>query len=238
MRAEKAGDAEQRLFGLMAVAEEQQAAAREALDGFATERAALSQERAQLGEILEAVRTEAGWLRKTAAELGPKLALRVETAAKAAVKGELAEAGTTAATAVEAAAQPLLTQLSGVAEQAGAAEASLRHVAAWASWRLLGRGAVVVGLLAGLLWLADLSAWWWTERDLETLRSERTALQAEIAGLRANRDALAADRTRLVQEGVLARINRCNPGSRPCIRVDEAAGAFGTPADYRVILGY
>ena len=72
--------------------------------------------------------------------------------------------------------------------------------------------------------------WWWTERDLDTLRSERTALQAEIAGLR-------ADRTRLVQEGVLAKVNRCNPGNRPCIRVDEAAGAYGTPADYRVILG-
>jgi len=38
MRVEKAGEAEQRLFGLMAVAEEQQAAVRDALDGLAAAR--------------------------------------------------------------------------------------------------------------------------------------------------------------------------------------------------------
>jgi len=222
MRVEKAGEAEQRLFGLMAVAEEQQAAVREALDGLAAARTGLAQERAHLGEAVEAVRTEAGWLRTTAGDLGPNLAWRTEVAAKEAVKEELAGAGTLAVKAVEAAAQPLLTQLSGVAAQAGAVEAGLRRVAAWASWRLLGRGVAVVALLAGLLWLADLSVWWWTE----------------IGVLRGIRDELAAQRTRLVQEGLLAKINRCDPGHRPCIRVNEAAGAFGEQSDYRVILGY
>ncbi len=238
MRVEKAGEAEQRLFGLMAVAEEQQAAVREALDGLAAARTGLAQERAHLGEAVEAVRTEAGWLRTTAGDLGPNLAWRTEVAAKEAVKEELAGAGTLAVKAVEAAAQPLLTQLSGVAAQAGAVEAGLRRVAAWASWRLLGRGVAVVALLAGLLWLADLSVWWWTERDMERARGERMALQAEIGVLRGIRDELAAQRTRLVQEGLLAKINRCDPGHRPCIRVNEAAGAFGEQSDYRVILGY
>ena len=111
MRVEKAGEAERRLFGLMAVAEEQQAAVREALDGLAAARTGLAQERAHLGEAVEAVRTEAGWLRTTAGDLGPNLAWRTEVAAKEAVKEELAGAGTMAVKAVEAAAQPLLTQL-------------------------------------------------------------------------------------------------------------------------------
>ena len=238
MRAEKAGEAEQRLFGLMAVAEEQQAAVRDALEGLAAARTGLAQERAQLGKVVQAVQSEAEWLQTTAAELGPNLAWRTEVAAREAVKEALAGAGALAVTAVEAAAQPMLTQLSEVAAQAGAVEASLRRVVAWASWRLLGRGVAVVALLAGLLWLADLSVWWWTERDMDRARSERMALQTEISVLRGIRDELAAQRTRLVQEGMLAQIGRCDPGHRPCIRVNEAAGAFGEASDYRVILGY
>jgi len=38
--------------------------------------------------------------------------------------------------------------------------------------------------------------------------------------------------------GMLGKLERCGPKSRPCIRVDERAGSFGDQADYRVILGY
>ncbi len=38
--------------------------------------------------------------------------------------------------------------------------------------------------------------------------------------------------------GLLGKLERCGPKSRPCIRVDERTGSFGDQADYRVILGH
>ena len=38
--------------------------------------------------------------------------------------------------------------------------------------------------------------------------------------------------------GFLAKLGRCNPGNRPCVRINDGAGAFGTASDYRVLLGY
>jgi hypothetical protein len=42
-----------------------------------------------------------------------------------------------------------------------------------------------------------------------------------------------------VQAGMLGKIIRC-PGNRPCLRVDEGAGAFQSEGhnDYRIIQGY
>ena len=49
--------------------------------------------------------------------------------------------------------------------------------------------------------------------------------------MRANRDDWA-------KAGMLAKLEHCGPKARPCIRIDEGAGAFGNGGDYRVILGY
>ena len=40
-----------------------------------------------------------------------------------------------------------------------------------------------------------------------------------------------------VKTGALAKLTRCNPGNRPCVRVDERVGMFEGEghADYRVI---
>jgi hypothetical protein len=56
-------------------------------------------------------------------------------------------------------------------------------------------------------------------------------LQGEITELQANHDAF-------VRAGMLGKLTYCDPGNRPCIRVDEGAGAFGTNSDYRIIMGY
>ena len=231
MTAMRTDEIEQALFGMMALAEEQHAAVREALAGLGAERAALAQERAQLAQQAQAMRAEVAGLRQAANDVAPVLALSTQVAVERAVQRSLAGAGATAAEAVQAAAQPMLERLSGVAASAAAVEASLRRVVDWASWRLLGRGAALVAGLAGLLWLAHLSAWWWTERELRLTQAQRALLQSEIAGLEANRDAL-------VQAGALAKMSRCGTGSKPCIRINEAAGAFGSPPDYRVIQGY
>ena len=224
-------DRDQALFGLMAVAEEQQAAVREALAGLVAQQAALEQQQARLEGWTEAVRVEAVGLRRIAGEEGPGLARSTREAVETAVERGLAGAGSTATAAVQRAAQPLLDGLAGVAAQAGAVEAALRRVVGWATWRLLGQGVLAVAGLAGVLWLAQGAASWWGWRALEEVRAQKAVVEAEVAELRANRDAL-------VREGMLARIVRCNPGNRPCVRVNEAAGTFGEQADHRVLRGY
>ena len=54
---------------------------------------------------------------------------------------------------------------------------------------------------------------------------------AEVAEMQANRDEWA-------KTGFMAKLERCGPKARPCVRVNESAGAFGTASDYRVLLGY
>ena len=178
-------DAEQALFGLMAVAEEQQAGVRDALAGFAAQREALERQEVLLEGCAALIQTEVARLRRATDEVGPGLALATRGAAVAAVEQGLAGAGRTATAAVEGAARPMLERLEGVAAEAERVEASLRRTVAWASWRLLGWGVVVVGCLAGLLWGAHLSVWWWSERDMARLQEQRSLLQSEIAGLQA-----------------------------------------------------
>jgi hypothetical protein len=37
---------------------------------------------------------------------------------------------------------------------------------------------------------------------------------------------------------LLDKLTYCDPGNRPCIRVDEGARTFGTNGDYQIIMGY
>ncbi len=197
--------AEDRLYALMEVAERQQAAAQAALEGLAAERAALARERETLARQVQAL--QAG----------------VQGAARTAVAEGLAGAATEGVAAVRAATGPLLSRLAGMAEQAGQADAALRGVVAWASWRLLGWMAAAVALLV----------LWWDMGAVAAARAEKAQLRAEVAEMQANRDEWA-------RTGALAKLLRCNPGNRPCVRVDERAGTFesGGHADYRVIQGY
>ena len=181
-----AGD-EERLYGLMEIAERQQAAVQAALDGLAAERAAVAE--------------------------------------------SLAGAATEGVAAVQAATGPLLSRLAGVAEQAGQADAALRGVVAWASWRLLGWMVAAVALLVLLGWLASNAVLWWDTGTIGAAQAERARLQAAVAAMQANRD-------EWVKAGLIAKLERCGPKARPCVRINESAGAFGTSSDYRVLLGY
>ena len=119
----------------------------------------------------------------------------------------------------------------GVAAQAGQADAALRDVVAWARWRLLG-WLVAVGAAAAVLgWLMSSGVLWWDTGAIQAARAENARLPAEVAEMQANRDEWA-------KVGFLAKLGRCDPGNRPCVRVNEWAGAFGTASDYRVLLGY
>jgi hypothetical protein len=200
---------EDRLYGLMEIAERQQAAVQAALDGLVAERAALARER-------ETFAREVALLRA-----GTHQAVNLAVAegfGRAAGKG---------VEAVQIATRPLLSKLEDVTNSAASAETALRRVVSWASWRLLGwiMGLIVALVLLG--WLTGNVLVWW---DTGTINQ----LQGKIAELQAAHDSW-------VKAGMLDRLERCAPGNRPCVEVDESYGAFGTlgsPNDFRILKGY
>lgn len=62
--------------------------------------------------------------------------------------------------------------------------------------------------------------------------------QAEVAALREQRDALAANMAALERRGALTEIRRCGADARLCVRIDRHAPAYGPAGDYVVIKGY
>jgi hypothetical protein len=207
------GAEDSRLYGLMEIAEAQQAAVQVALDGLAAERVALQREREVLVRVAQAL------------EPGARAAVR------SAVTESLAGAATQGVAAVEVATRPLLGQLAGVTQRAGQAEAALRRVVLWASWRLLGWSVAAVSALGLLWWLASSAVLWWDAGAIGTMQVRKAQLEADVAALQATHDDW-------VQAGMLGKLTYCDPGNRPCIRVDERAGSFGDQGDYRVIEGY
>ena len=194
-------EAEERLYGLMEVVERQQAAVQVALEGLAVERLALQHERKALGFEVKAIGESAA------------------AAVRSEVRYSLAGAAATTAGALEVSTRPLLEKLNGVAAGAEQAQAALRRVVLWASWRLLGW---VVGAVAGLVllgWLASAAVLWWDTGAIEAAQLEKMRLQSEVAELKANREGW-------VKAGVLAKINTCGPKAWPCVRIDESAGNF------------
>ncbi len=143
---------------------------------------------------------------------------------RSAVAEGLAGAATQGVAAVQAATGPLLGELAEVTEQAGQAQAALRGVVLWASWRLLGWLVATVASLVLLGWLASAVVLWWDAGAI-------LAARAEVAEMQANREEWA-------KAGMLGKLERCGPKLRACVRVNEGAGAFGTTSDYRLLLGY
>jgi hypothetical protein len=202
-------EGEDRLYGLMEIAERQQAAVQAMLDGLAGERAALARERERLAREVAA------------------LGQGTRQAVHLAVAEGFAGAADQGVAAVRVAMQPLLGELASVTQSAASAEAALRRVVSWVSWRLLGWIMALMVALVLLGWLSGNALVWW---DTKTINN----LQDQITELRANHDAW-------VKAGMLGKITRCDPGNRPCVEVNEDAGAFGTPGgpqDYQVLKGY
>ena len=66
---------------------------------------------------------------------------------------------------------------------------------------------------------------------IQAARADKARLQAEVTEMQANREEWA-------KTGALAKLERCGPKARLCVRINEGAGVFGTVSDYRVLLGY
>jgi hypothetical protein len=163
-------EAEDRLYGLMEIADRQQAAVQTALDGLAAERAAWQRERERLAYEIQAL------------DLGTRAAVR------SAVQESFSGVAVQGVAAVQAASQPLLSKLAGMTEAAGQAERAMRGVVLWASWRLLGWLLAVVAGLMLLVWVANTGLLWWNASAIGAAQARKVELQAEVAEMQANRD--------------------------------------------------
>jgi hypothetical protein len=205
---------EERLYGLIEIAERQQGSAQAALDGLATERAALAQEREEWANTLGAISDE---LREAMRTFLSENAASVAAEPSADMSQDLV--------------QPVADVLARVSTEAKEAEATLRSVVQWASWRLLGWILAVIGGLMLLWWLAAASLLWWDSSAIGAAQVQKAKLQTEIAELQARHDAW-------VESGAQNKLERCGPKKRLCVRVDESAGPFGSHSDYRIVYGY
>ncbi len=206
-------ETEDRLYGLMEVVERQQAAMQAMLEGLVAERVALQREREKLARGVQGL------------EAGAQAAVRL------AVTESLSSVGPAIAAKAEDATQSLVGAVSGAASTAHEARAAMQEVVLWASWRLLGW--IVAALVALVLvgWLTSAAVLWWDRGTIAAATLEKAQLQTEVAELKANYDGW-------VKAGVQEKVIRCNPGNRPCIRVNEGAGKFGEQGDVRVLGGY
>ncbi len=193
-------EAQQQLFGLMAVAEEHQKTVKAALDGLAAERAALAKERAAVAQAAASVASIAAEVRQATVD-----------AVSASVRQSLTGVSDTAAKALEGAATPVIERLSGVVRTAGEVEGSMRNAGAWFAWKWV---AVAAGGLVGVC-LAAYGALAWQLHQISSLRDEKVALQSDIEQMRAHVAALEKRGGRIVT-------NTC--GGRLCIEASSNQG--------------
>jgi len=219
-------DAQQQLFGLMALAEEHQKAVQAAIEGLADERAALAVERVAVAEAAASVAGVADAVRRATADVVPALQGAAAKVLAASVKQSLAGVADTAAKALGEATKPVIGSLSSVVQAAGEAEDSMRSAGAWFAWKwvaVAGGGAVGVCLLA----YASLA---WQLHQVESLREEKAALQDEVVQLQANANEWA-------KQGGRVKLERCGEASRLCVRVNKSV-SYGKDNDHFVLRGY
>jgi hypothetical protein len=219
-------DAQQQLFGLMALAEEHQKAVQAAIDGLAEERAALAKERIAVAQAAASVAGVAGEVRKAAADVIPALKRAAGEAVGTSVKQSLAGTTDAAVQALEEATKPVIGRLSSVVQAAGEAEGSMRRAGAWFAWKwvaVAGGGAVGMCLLA----YASLA---WQLHQVESLREQKAALQDEVVQLQANVNEWA-------KQGGRVKLERCGEASRLCVRVNKTV-SYGKDNDHFVLRGY
>lgn len=202
-------DVQEKIFALMALAEEQQKSAQGA-----------AQELALTAQTLTIATT-------TLTQLAPVL----ERAVAQAMGQSLAGVSRIAAASLESAAGPILSKLDGVTHQAEAAETKLKGAVAWFSWKWAGIVSASITAMFVVWWLLAQALLWWQRDAVDQLHAQRAALTRDIAQLQAQARAYEARAGR-------AMLTTCGAANRLCVRVDRQAGAFGAEGDYMVLRGY
>ncbi|MBE9610909.1 hypothetical protein [Chitinilyticum piscinae] len=208
-------DAQQQLFGLMALAEDQQKAVQAAIEALEAERETLQREREAFKQATSAAAGVVVEVKQAAAAAIPGVQKAAENAVGAAVRVSLAGASQAAANALETASSPILSALTGVVRAGESAADRLNAASAAFGWRW---ATVAGGISAGAIVAVSLVAWgavWWQRGEVESLQAERQALATDVARLQVS----VAD---LEKRGGRIVMNDC--GGRLCI---EASGNQG-----------
>lgn len=208
-------DPQKQLYGLIAVAEEQQKAAAAAIAGLAQERAALARERTALAKAAASMADQAAAVVEASTEAAPTLKEAAGSAVDAALGVGIGELSKKAVGAWEKAAKPALDTLKAATEEAKEASGTLESALSGFKQRA---ARVVMGLSAGAVAVVGLSAWGmvaWQRHQVASLQQERQALTGEVEQLRANVAALAKKGGRIV-------MSDC--GGRLCVEVSSNQG--------------
>lgn len=206
------GDREQELFGLMAVAQEQQQAA-------AAQLAALEKQRAQLTATIEQARRAVEAMRDAGAASAGLIEQAAQQAVEKGVDAALWRVSEATKESLANATGPALNAIKGAAGRAQEAEQSLRDAVGWVSWKWATIcGAVAAGMLAAVWSLAMILTPGWDEIQ---------ELRATVADLE--------------RRGGKIKLSTCGDRGRLCARIDvKASGAvYGANGENLMILsGY
>lgn len=214
---------EEKLYALMAIAEEQQTAAQRAIEGLVAEREKLSQQRSAVAKLIR--------------DLGQSSEMAgraMEKAAGAALQGAADKSVTLVSHAVAEAFKrtlsPAVANLTTIVESAAEAERQIRSALAGFSWRsMMMVSAIVMGVLLAI-WLAGMVSISWQRHQINNLSQERAALELEVRTLREQADDLA-------KRGGRAKLVTCGNRKRLCAEVDLKV-RYGERGEYFVLKGY
>ena len=176
-------NADERIYALLAVVEDQQNAVRAGIQGLAQERAALATERVALVQQAEQLKRLTDKLVSAVGSAIPQMAHTAGEASRAAISEMLRLSGEAAAKAAAKAALPELAKFTAAVDSAaavqiqlGAAVKDFRRKWTW----------VVAFAIAAMVLSAALVAYgaaWWQLRDLGQLQVQRDQLSAEVKTL-------------------------------------------------------
>lgn len=186
-RARNAG-ADERIFGLVAIAEDQQAAVRAALEGLAIERAELAKDRVTLVQAGERMQKLSEELAKVVLRAVPQMLEASGKGATQAVNTALAGVGKETINVVATAAQPAFDSIAESVESAATVQRQLEYAVRdfGRKWTWVVACAVAGAILATAL--VCYGAVWWQLRQIEQLTVQRDKLAAEVESLQGQAD--------------------------------------------------
>lgn len=216
-------DKQEHLFGLMAIAEEHQAAVLAAVEALAAERQVLGEQSAahskQLRELTRAANDAVRAMEWAAGD-----------AVRVAMARSIADTSNAVAGAFDAATRPFLKRLDDSATIAFQAQSQLGVSMARLSWQWIYLAGACAGAVLIAVWLAATLFTEWQRHENSNLIDERDELKAEVAQLRSQSE-------EWTKRGGRAKLEKCGNPARMCVRVDNRI-AYGEDSDYFVLKGY
>ena len=185
----KFSDADERIFALLAIVEDQQTAVRAGLQGLAQERAALATERVALVQQAEKMGLLSDKIASAILQALPKLADSAGQAAGVSVTRALQGTVATAIHAAGVAAQPTLDGFAQAVKSAAAVQLELKN--AVEDFRRQWKWAVVFAVLGMLLAavLVTAGSVWLQTNEVAQLMAQKNKLSAEVNALQEQAEA-------------------------------------------------